>query len=268
LKFTAGNPPNTTVTPNYTGFIDQIIAQGVQQAASDDNPTVSFEQKLNNFGNLASSFDISNSVNEWTIDDIIKWKAPVVGDPEYIFEFKEQWINGYKDVIKDAAKQSNIPEFLLAGVAYAEVGGDPIWIDEIAYQVREFDHLGNPILEPLTITNEPELTSFGNVSIQLRRAAETLGYDYHNLSNEQVDSLKTSILDPKQNIYLVAEHLSDLKNIDFSEIDSDNLTKEQIEIIATRYNRGPDLSLEEIKQNSSYGKSITNRTEIILQAIK
>ena len=43
----------------------------------------------------------------------------------------------------------------------------------------------------------------------------------------------------------------------------EELTEDEIRVIATRYNRGPDLSLEEIMQNTSYGNQILeNKTDI------
>ena len=43
----------------------------------------------------------------------------------------------------------------------------------------------------------------------------------------------------------------------------EELTEDEIRVIATRYNRGPDLSLEEIMKNTSYGNQILeNKTDI------
>ncbi len=118
----------------------------------------------------ASKQAVDQNVKEWTTVDILRWKAPKVGDPNYIHEFKSQWVRGYREVIKAAARQFDLPELLVGGVAYAEVGGDPLWIDDVAYAVRSFDHLADPVLEPLTITGQPERTSFGNVSTQVRES--------------------------------------------------------------------------------------------------
>jgi len=219
----------------------------------------------------AETTKVGENVAEWTTADIIKWKAPIIGDPQYIFEFKHQWVHGYRDVIKTAANFFDIPELLLAGVAFIEVGGDPLWIDDVAYLVRSFDHAADPYLEPLTITHEPEKTSFGNVSIQVRRAAESLGYDLEKEEGEKREKLEEVIIaalkDPKQNIFIAAKHLSDLRDLDFSGKKANEMTIEDIEITGRRYNRGPDLSLEKIKDNLNYGKAISRRKQDLIAMI-
>jgi len=162
----------------------------------------------------------------------------------------------------------DIPASLLAGIAFNEFGGDPMWVDDIAYVVRQFDHSGDPYLESATVTKEADLTSFGNLSTQIKRAAESLGYDLNNLTSEQRESIKSSLKNPVQNIYIAAKHLSDLRNVDFSGKGASSLTIEDIRIIATRFNRGPNLSLEQIKKNTSYGNSVVNRIDKLNNLIR
>ncbi len=50
-----------------------------------------------------------------------------------------------------------------------------------------------------------------------------------------------------------AKHLSDLRNIDYPDVTADNFTIPQIQVIATRYSRGPDKSLRQIMKNLDYG---------------
>ncbi len=45
-----------------------------------------------------------------------------------------------------------------------------------------------------------------------------------------------------------ARHLAQLKNIDFPDVPSSELTPEEMKVIANRYNMGSSLSLEEIEQ--------------------
>ena len=52
----------------------------------------------------------------------------------------------------------------------------------------------------------------------------------------------------------MAKHLWQLKNIDFK--NTMVLSDEEIRIIGTRYNRGPQISLGKIKLNTSYGDFI------------
>ena len=203
---------------------------------------------------------------EWTTGDVVKWKCGGIcgGGNDYLFKRKVQFTTHYRNVLKDAAAKYDIPEFLLAGVAFSEFGGDPMWIDDVADGVRSFDWSGpNWVDRNLTMTKDPNLTSFGNISIQVRRTAEELGYDVKNMSSAERNSLIASLKNPIQNIHITAKHLSTLKQIDFANKPTAQLTAEDIKVIATRYNRGPDISLEQVKKNMSYGNSIyKHQTEI------
>ena len=89
--------------------------------------------------------------------------------------------------------------------------------------------------------------------------------DRTDINSKVIDSLK----DPISNIYLAAAHLSELKNVDFSNKKTDELTDEDLIIIATRYNWGSTISLENLKKDLSYGKSIYNlNIDQINQALK
>jgi len=200
-----------------------------------------------------------SEIIEWTTWDIVTWKFPLLGDENYIFDFKQRWVEAYRNTINAAAARFDLSPVLVGGVTYNEVAGDPMWIDDIALGIRTFDHMADPVLEPLTITRAPQLTSFGNVSTQIRRAAETLGYDPQTLTSDQEDLIVESLKDPETNIFIAAAHLAQLRDIDFPGVGADQMTEAQISVIATRFNRGPDLPLESIRQNLSYGQAILNR---------
>ena len=127
-------------------------------------------------------------------------------------------------------------------------------IDDIAYQIRSFDHLGDPFLEPLTVTKRPEMTSMGDVSMQLRRAAETSGDAWNELSAIEQARLVQCLKDEPCNVGLVARHLRQLRDIDFG--DGIAPTGRVIKITGTRYNRGPDLPLSAIEADTRYGDFI------------
>ena len=55
------------------------------------------------------------------------------------------------------------------------------------------------------------------------------------------------------NIELVARHLRQLLDHDHLKDASDSLSEDQIRIAGARYNRGTELSIDEIRQNTSYG---------------
>ncbi len=199
---------------------------------------------------------------KWTNWDIIKWKT--FSGNDYLFEKKKEYINNYKDVIYDAAEKYNIPVFLLAGVAFTEFGGDPMWIDDVAYGVRSFDWSGPDwVDEKLTITKNPDYTSFGNTSIQVRRALEMLNY---TADAQQKGNVIDALKDPIQNIYMAARHLDVLRNVDFFGKSAEQLTDSEIQTIASRYNLGPDVSYDKAS-NWSYGKSIFNNEDMILEAL-
>lgn len=136
------------------------------------------------------------------------------GDPDHLRKFKSTWVRFHGIGIVRYATVYNIPKLLLAGVAWIEVGGDPDWIDSIAHKVRTFDHLGDPYLESLTITKKPKMTSTGDVSIQIRRAAETLGMDSKKLSAKQQQMLVSLLKNEVANIAVVAKHLWHLSKVD------------------------------------------------------
>lgn len=99
------------------------------------------------------------------------------------------------------------------------------------------------------------------MSIQLRRAAEELGYDPSRLTRLQSSFLIGSLADPQQNLFIVASHLDRLRDRDFPGKPADLLTDDDLMVIGARYNRGPDLSLDAIRENLSYGEAILNKRE-------
>ena len=72
--------------------------------------------------------------------------------------------------------------------------------------------------------------------------------------------------DPIQSIYVSAAHLNDLRNIDYLGKSADNLTDDEIKIIASRYNLGPDLKLNQIV--TDYADSFYKYKEEILDSLK
>jgi len=95
--------------------------------------------------------------------------------------------------------------------------------------------------------------------MQIHRAAETLGYDPQTLTSSQEELIVESLKNPEINIFIAAAHLVQLRDIDFPCVGADQLTEEQISVIATRFNQGPDLPLESIQQNLSYGQAVLRR---------
>lgn len=201
----------------------------------------------------------SNGSPQWGLFDLLAWKLlpeKLGGGIPYIQKFKDGWVRHNRTQINTCAVRHGMPAELLAGVCWIEVGGDPNFIDRVAFEVRSFDWSGPAWMDQyLTLTKNPSLTSFGSVSIQLRTAAETLG-DSSPMSTSRLRRLAACLEKDVFNIGIVARHLRMLIDHDGLQKDPPQLTFEQVRIIGARYNRGIGLSLEQIRKNTSYGDFI------------
>lgn len=219
---------------------------------------------------------MSESYPKFTVFDAICWKflpTKLGCGSDYIWSFKYAWITHNRQNIKSAAINNNIPPFLLAGIALIEVGGKD-FTDWPVFIFRSFDWSGPSWVDShLTISKNPAFTSMGAVSIQLRRAAETMGINASTLTQAQLNILATALQSDKTNLDIVAKHLQQLILVDFPKAaQTNNLTDEQIRIVGTRYWYGPEKSSDFIKQeaakNSSYGSRILQHKQLIIQLLQ
>ncbi len=170
---------------------------------------------------------------------------------------KSQYVVGISNIIKKASKFYDIPAVMIAGVAYNEFGGDPLFVDDVKYKF--FKVLSDTLKKRYITTGDRRFliagedfnniaitTSFGNISMQIRRASETMGYD-ETLTKSEEELLISLLKDEKTAIFLVAAHLKDLMQIDFPNINSDDLTIEEMSIVVGRYQQGPDVSKEKAR---------------------
>jgi hypothetical protein len=111
-----------------------------------------------------------------------------------------------------------------------EVGGDPPEIDGIVSFLRNVD-----ILKDAPGDN----TSFGNLSVQIKAAARSLGYDPARLTISQRSAVITSLSNPKMNIYIAAKYLSDLR-VGYlpSKDDYQTISEREMQALAGAYNFG------------------------------
>ena len=197
----------------------------------------------------------SNNSAHWGTLDATMWKLVpewLGGGKPYIRDFKTAWVQHNKNIIRSVATDFSLPPELLAGVCWIEVGGDPEFFDIAAYKKRAaFQRLG--------WEDKPKgKTSFGQVSMQLTTAAQTLGMDTNKMRDTEYLNLARCLEIDVFNIAIVGKHLRQLA-------DHDGFTTiglEEVRIIGARYNRGMHLSIEQIRKNTSYGDFIVNNWQM------
>jgi hypothetical protein len=206
---------------------------------------------------ISKGYETASGTEEWSFGKGLEWVLEYGTSNMYIESFKDQLVAGYSSAILAAANKYDIPPLLLAGVLHIEGGGDPpIW-DDLAYFARNFEtlrNLGEAGILPSFFAPQKDMTSFGNTSVQVRTAAITLGYDYDSLTQVQKDDIIQTLKDPVQAIFVSALHLSQLRDYDYPLTAGNELTEEQIVVIASRYNRGKSETKEEIVND--YGNRI------------
>ncbi|MFE4692074.1 hypothetical protein ACFRH6_18720 [Streptomyces sp. NPDC056749] len=159
-------------------------------------------------------------------------------------EERREWIAANRDIITEAAQRSGLPTDMVAGIAWQEVGGQWGWMDDGVDTIRQLSKDGwlDPTPEnlPSRLGGSPDETSFGPIAIQVRRAAEVLGYDPAHLTGSQRDTIEASLQDPGQNIFIASDYLAMLKEESgFADVPADEMTREQRQELAARYNGGP-----------------------------
>jgi len=174
------------------------------------------------------------------------------GKSKSLSDYKDRWVRAHRKIITTAAVENDVPDWLLAGVAWAEVGGEPQWTDDLSTIKAELTG------------GDPTMASYGPIAMQVRRAAEELGYDPKTLSRIQEHLIVASLRDPQQNVLIVAAHLKRLKNVDSPAKPAVDLTDEEIKMIGARYNRGAELSQNAVLnkgQKTQYGDDIVKKKE-------
>lgn len=172
-------------------------------------------------------------------------------------EGRREYISGNKELIRAAAADSGLPPEMVAGIAWKEVAGDPGWLDDAAFEGRKI----------LPGTDDPDLTSMGPMAIQVRRAAEVLGYDPHNLTDIQRSTVVDAMKDPATNIFIASEHLAQLKaESGFADVPPDQMTREQMQELASRYNGGPYYNTDPDAQR--YGRQFDQHVDEAKEALR
>ncbi|MGA5411995.1 hypothetical protein ACPCSC_32660 [Streptomyces lavendulocolor] len=185
-------------------------------------------------------------------------------------EERREWIAANSDIITAAAQRSGLPRDMVAGIAWQEVGGQWGWMDDGVDTVRELARDGwlydSPESLPSRLGGSPDETSFGPIAIQVRRAAEVLGYDPAHLTDSQRDTIEASLQDPGQNIFIASEYLAMLKEeSDFAGVPADEMTREQRQELAARYNGGPYWQDDKAQ---AYGRGFDENLDDARSALK
>ncbi|MFD9223531.1 hypothetical protein ACFWDI_26835 [Streptomyces sp. NPDC060064] len=171
-------------------------------------------------------------------------------------EGRREYISGNKELIKAAAADSGLPPEMVAGIAWQEVQGDPGVLDDLAYEGRKI----------LPGSEDPDRTSMGPMAIQVRRAAEVLGYDPHNLTDTQRSVIVDAVKDPAKNIFIASEYLAQLKaESGFADVPPEQMTRAQMQELAARYNGGPYYASDDAQ---AYGRGFDNRLDQAKEAMR
>jgi len=200
--------PSKDYESKYYEVIDKIPAHLYNRKWSVEDKIIAIIEEIK----TVQIYEMRN----WSFKDSLKHYYDKKVRKDYVTkeEYCKNWINAFREVIKRAAKICDIPPELLAGIAWIEVGGMFTFIDYVAYTLRE-DKLIQYIIDTMKFLNFPidikdsNLTSFGYLSMQLRRTAEVLRLNIKNMSEQnKLLLIGVSNLVPVQ-IFLVAQHLSD-----------------------------------------------------------
>ncbi|MEU8521220.1 hypothetical protein [Streptomyces sp. NPDC048577] len=171
-------------------------------------------------------------------------------------EGRRSYISANKELIKAAAEDSGLPPEMVAGIAWQEVEGDPGLLDDLAYEGRKI----------IPGSEDPDRTSMGPMAIQVRRAAEVLGYDPHNLTDLQRSTVVNAIKDPGTNIFIASEYLAQLKaESSFADVPPEQMTRAQMQELAARYNGGPYYETDAAQ---AYGRGFDNRLDQAKEALR
>jgi len=193
---------------------------------------------------LAKTFHTTD--RDWGASDTLWWRTGGADDED---TFKRQWIYDHRQVIEVAARTYGIPDSLLAGVAYVEIGGKPTYLDDAVDVLRQQVPAGAVRHALPYLSAPPDHTSYGPMSIQIRRAADALGYDPDTIAYTQRDAIIGSLKDHRQSLFIAAKHLADLKlTTDFATVPPGQLSTAQEALLAAKYNAGPDKA-----DSSGYG---------------
>ncbi|GAA4044038.1 hypothetical protein [Streptomyces shaanxiensis] len=225
------------------GWIAPMIEEAAQAARMDDDTRLPGGDLRKNPFPGAGDARVSPALQ----DIRNQLKSLPEGDSLWLldeFGGRDRWIGDNKELINAAAQQTGLPPDMIAGIAWKEVGGKPYVLDSVTETVREAaEGWASPVVPdnlPGPLAGDRDNTSYGPMAVQIRRAAEVLGYDPDRLSEDQRDEIRGALKDPAQNLFIASKYLANLKaESEFADVPADRMTAAQYRELAARYNGGP-----------------------------
>ncbi|MER5633214.1 hypothetical protein [Streptomyces nitrosporeus] len=140
-------------------------------------------------------------------------------------EGRREYLSANKDLIRAAAHDAGLPPEMIAGISWQEAEGGPGALDDPAFEVRE-----------IIPGEDPGRTSMDSIALQVRRAAELLGYDDAHLTGMQ-RSVVDAVEDPAKNVFTASDHLVQLKaESGFAGVPPEEMTRARMQERAARSN--------------------------------
>jgi hypothetical protein len=154
------------------------------------------------------------------------------------------WVVRNKPLFDAVAAQTGLPPELIAGILLKEANDGQADVYKIAV-ARGLGVIG---------LADPDLVSVGDTQVQIRRAAEVLGFDSHNITDEQRDEIVKALQDPVMSIFITGEFLEHLKaQSEFAGVPADEMRPEDWQKLAASYNNTEDPDAA-----SGYGSDVQN----------
>jgi hypothetical protein len=209
-------------------------------------------------GEPVDSFSVAETLRYYILDrNIIGSVRKGPQHKDYIHKYKAYYVHALRDPIKTAAGRFGLPAILVAGTVYNEVGGSDL--------IKPYVNL---IRDLISGSEAADRTSVGPTSLQPRRALASLGYD-----PEKVDpSIKRDVVESLVHnhafaIFVCAKHLSDLRDRFFPGHGAEDLGEDDLVMLGSRYNFGPDVSDETVRRDLSYGRHIVGRQQVLTRLL-
>jgi hypothetical protein len=247
--------------PNAEEFLKGLGPLQTEAREASDTPNVQLPgsgPKVDAIPTLGSNVVISESLYRIStrVDGLPDGQGNNYWLPSNSDDGRREYISGNKELIKAAAADSGLPPEMVAGIAWQEVQGDPGVLDDLAYEGRKI----------LPGSEDPDRTSMGPMAIQVRRAAEVLGYDPHNLTDMQRSVIVDAVKDPAKNIFIASEYLAQLKaESGFADVPPEQMTRAQMQELAARYNGGPYYASDDAQ---AYGRGFDTRVDQAKEALR